>query len=198
MAINFPEGTQNYPGRVHRVYSAHFTSTQIISISSTGENVWYDVTNLSIAIAPRSSSNVLIGHMHIQAIDDSDNKDCGCMFRFADSDGNGHGVGGAGSRVRMTCGSMYSYSAYHSGDNGSSSYDYLVNSYSGSFYYAPNSTNSVTYKVQGRPGDASHTTNTLFINRSRADNNVNVSDGSSAGWQGRACSSMIIYELEPN
>ena len=49
MAINFPEGTQNYPGRVHRVYSAHFTSTQIISISSAGENVWYDVTNLSIA-----------------------------------------------------------------------------------------------------------------------------------------------------
>lgn len=196
MAINFPEGTQNYPGRVHRVYQAHFKSTQQISISSQGENVWYDVTDLSIAIAPRSSSNVLIGHMHIQAIDDSQHNDCGCMFRFADSAGNGHGVGAAaGSRVRFSCGSMYSYTAYQNGDT---SYDYLVNSYSGSFYYAPNSTNSVTYKVQGRAGDASHTTNILFINRSRADNNVNVSDGSSAGWQGRSCSSMIIYELEPN
>ena len=194
MAINFPEGTQNYPGRVHRVYQAHFTSTQQISISSVGENVWYDVTNLSIAIAPRSSSNVLIGHMHIQAIDDSANADNGCMFRFADSAGNGHGVGNSGSRVRMTCGSMYSYGAYQVNQN----WDYLVQSYSGSFYYAPNSTTSVTYKVQGRPGDASHTTNTLFINRSRADSNINQSDGNNAGWQGRCCSSMIIYELEPN
>ena len=195
MAINFPEGTQNYPGRVHRVYQAHFSSTQQISISSTGENVWYDVTNLSIAIAPRSSSNVLIGTMHIQAIDDSQHNDCGCMFRFADSDGNGHGVGGPGSRIRMTCGSMYSFSAYQ---NGNTSYDYLVNSYSGSFYYAPNSTTSVTYKVQGRPGDATRTDNKVYINRSRSDSNINVNDGSSAGWQGRCCSSMIIYELEPN
>ena len=194
MAINFPEGTQNYPGRIHRVYHAAKTDTQQISISSTGENVWYDVSSLSIAIAPRSSSNVLIGHMHIQAIDDSQNNDCGCMFRFADSAGNGHGVGAAsGSRVRFSCGSMYSYNAYQAANH-----DYLVNSYSASFYYAPNSTSSVTYKVQGRPGDASHTTNTLFINRSRMDNNVNLSDGSSAGWQGRAASSMIIYELEPN
>ena len=196
MAINFPEGTQNYPGRVHRVYQAHKTDTQQISISSTGETVWYDVSSLSIAIAPRSSSNVLIGHMHIQAIDDSNNNDCGCMFRFADSDGNGHGVGAAaGSRLRFSCGSMYSYTAYQNGDT---SYDYLINSYSASFYYAPNSTNSVTYKVQGRPGDATYTANTLFINRSRADNNVNPSDGGSAEWQGRACSSLIIYELEPN
>ena len=196
MAINFPEGTQNYPGRVHRVYHAHKTDTQQISIASSGENVWYDVTSLSIAIAPRSSSNVLVGHMHIQAIDDSQHNDCGCMFRFADSDGNGHGVGAAdGQRIRMSCGSIYSYSAYQ---NGNTSYDYLINSYSASFYYAPNSTNSVTYKVQGRAGDATHTTNTLYINRSRSDNNVNVSDGSSAGWIGRCCSSLIIYELEPN
>lgn len=196
MAINFPEGTQNYPGRVHRVYQAHKTDTQTISISSTGENVWYDVSSLSIAIAPRSASNVLVGHMHIQAIDDSQHNDCGCMFRFADSDGNGHGVGAAaGSRLRFSCGSMYSFTAYQNGD---SSYDYLINSYSASFYYAPNSTNSVTYKVQGRPGDASHTTNILYINRSRSDSNVNQGDGSSAGWQGRCCSSMIIYELEPN
>ena len=195
MAINFPEGTQNYPGRVHRVYHATKTDTQQISISSSGENVWYDVSSLSIAIAPRSSSNVLIGHMHIQAIDDSQHNDNGCMFRFADSAGNGHGVGAAaGSRVRFSCGSMYSYGAYQV----SSHHDYLVNSYSASFYYAPNSTSSVTYKVQGRPGDATHTTNTLFINRSRSDNNVNLSDGSSAGWQGRAASSLVIYELEPN
>ena len=196
MAINFPEGTQNYPGRVHRVYHAAKTDTQTISIASSGENVWYDVSSLSIAIAPRSTSNVLIGHMHIQAIDDSDHNDCGCMFRFADSDGNGHGVGAAaGSRLRFSCGSMYSFGAYQ---DGGSQWDYLIHSYSASFYYAPNSTNSVTYKVQGRPGDASHTTNTLFINRSRADNNVNPSDGGSAEWQGRACSSLIIYELEPN
>ena len=196
MAINFPEGTQNYPGRVHRVYHAIKTDVQQISISSSGENVWYDVSSLSIAIAPRSTSNVLIGQMHIQAIDDSQNNDAGCMFRFAGSDGNGHGVGAAaGSRVRFSCGSMYSFSAYQ---NANTSYDYLINSYSASFYYAPNSTSSVTYKVQGRPGDATHTTNTLFINRSRADNNVNLSDGSSAGWQGRAQSSLIIYELEPN
>ena len=196
MAINFPEGTQNYPGRIHRVYHVLKSDTQQISISSNGENVWYDVSGMDITIAPRSGNNVLIGHMHIQAIDDSQHNDCGCMFRFADSDGNGHGVGAtAGSRIRFSCGSMYSYSAYQ---NGNTSYDYLLNSYSGSFYYAPNSTTSVTYKVQARPGDATYTTNTLFINRSRADNNVNVSDGSSAGWQGRAASSMIIYELEPN
>ena len=196
MAINFPEGTQNYPGRVHRVYQAHKTDTQQISISSTGETVWYDVSSLSIAIAPRSTSNVLTGQMHIQAIEDSGANDCGCMFRFGDSAGNGHGVGAAdASRLRFSCGSMYSFGAYQ---DGGSQWDYILHSYSASFYYAPNSTSSVTYKVQGRPGDASHTTNTLFINRSRADNNVNLSDGGSAGWQGRAASSMIIYELEPN
>ena len=196
MAINFPEGTQNYPGRIHRIYQAHKTDTQQISISSAGETVWYDVSSLSIAIAPRSTSNVLIGHMHIQAIEDSGANDCGCMFRFADSAGNGHGVGAAAdSRLRFSCGSMYSFGAYQ---DGGSQWDYIIHSYSASFYYAPNSTTSVTYKVQGRPGDATRTDNTLFINRSRADSNVNPSDGSSAEWQGRACSSLIIYELEPN
>ena len=196
MAINFPEGTQNYPGRIHRVYHALKSDTQQISIASSGENVWYDVSSLSIAIAPRSTSNVLIGHMHIQAIEDTDHNDCGCMFRFADSDGNFHGVGAAaGSRVRFSCGSMYSFGAYQ---DGGSQWDYLIHSYSASFYYAPNSTSSVTYKVQGRPGDATRTDNTVWINRSRNDSNVNPSDGSSAEWQGRACSSLIIYELEPN
>ena len=196
MAINFPEGTQNYPGRIHRAYHAIKTDTQLISISSQGENTWYDISSLSIAVAPRSSSNVLIGTMHVQAIDDSGANDCGCMLRFADSAGNSHGVAGpSGSRVRMSCGSIYSYSAYQ---NGNSSYDYLVNSYSASFYYEPNSTSSVTYKVQCRAGDATRTDNSVFINRSRSDPNVNLSDGSSAGWSGRTTSSLIIYELEPN
>ena len=194
MAINFPEGTQNYPGRIHRVYHAIKTDAQQISISSSGENVWYDVSSLSIAIAPRSTSNVLIGTMHMQAIDDSGANDTGCMFRFADSAGNGHGVAAAyGSRVRMSCGSIYAYNAHQTGNH-----DYLVNSYSASFYYAPNSTSSVTYKVQCRPGDATRTDNIVFINRSRSDPDVNVSDGSSAGWSGRTASSLIIYELEPN
>ena len=90
---------------------------------------------------------------------------------------------------------MYSFGAYQ---DGGSQWDYMIHSYSASFYYAPNSTNSVTYKVQGRPGDATRTDNTVWINRSRNDNDVNPSDGGSAEWQGRACSSLIIYELEPN
>ena len=52
MAINFPEGTQNYPCKIVQV-----VATPKYNTFSTSSNSFVDVNDLNVTITPKSSSN---------------------------------------------------------------------------------------------------------------------------------------------
>ena len=158
-------GTASGFGKVLQVVTVD--KSDIYSLGTTG--TWTDITGLSVAITPSSTSNkILVGiNLSIGFSVASTN-----MFRIT-RDGTAISVGDAdGSRRQATVGWYpgVNSSAVH----GSVSYNYLD---------SPSTTSSVTYKVQANIENA-----TFYLNRSGRDSNSTTQDG-------RRTSNIVLMEI---
>lgn len=153
-------------GKVLQVVTVDKSDTY--SLGTTG--TWTDITGLSVAITPSSTSNkILVGiNLSIGYSVASTN-----MFRIT-RDGTAISVGDSdGSRRQATVGWYpgVNSTAVH----GNLSYNYLD---------SPSTTSSVTYKVQANIENA-----TFYLNRSGRDSN-------SASQDGRRTSNIVLMEIE--
>ena len=158
-------GTASGFGKVLQVVTVDKSDSY--SLGTTG--TWTDITGLSVAITPSSTSNkILVGiNLSIGFSVASTN-----MFRIT-RDGTAISVGDAdGSRRQATVGWYpgVNSSAVH----GSVSYNYLD---------SPSTTSSVTYKVQANIENA-----TFYLNRSGRDSNSTTQDG-------RRTSNIVLMEI---
>ena len=153
-------------GKVLQVVTVDKSDTY--SLGTTG--TWTDITGLSVAITPSSTSNkILVGiNLSIGFSVASTN-----MFRIT-RDGTAISVGDSdGSRRQATVGWYPGVNS--SSVHGSLSYNYLD---------SPSTTSSVTYKVQVNIENA-----TFYLNRSGRDSNSTTQDG-------RRTSNIVLMEIE--
>ena len=140
-------------GSVIQTKSAAFTDTMSLTIDTRT-----DVTNLSLAITPSTTSSKILVMANI-SYGGSDANLYGSGFLMRDSTDIGVGTTATGSRQNVSFGMDFG--------NGSLE-TYKLRTASGIFLDSPSTTSSVTYKVQVR-----HNVNgTMYINRSGQDSNA--------------------------
>ena len=125
------------------------TKTDTFSTSSTS---FTDVTGLSVAITPSSTSSKILVVSHI-AIDHGDSR--GMLIQLVRGSTALHVGDAASNRTRCTLGT-------ESDENGSN-----TNFFTGGFQYldTPNTVSETTYKLQARIGSS----NAGFVNRRKVD-----------------------------
>jgi hypothetical protein len=164
MAIVFNDGTQSTKSHVGRVLQSHLNA---IAVRTNGTNgTWYDLSSgWEVSITPRStSSQILITY----TINGWCTWDSGVRLV---RNGTAIGIGAAaGSRPSMG----YEFpSANRNNEMGCHSNSYLD---------SPNTTSTLTYKLQGWWNGSA-----WYVNRTGSDDN-SVNDG-------RAASSIIVTEV---
>ncbi len=148
MAINFPEGTQNYPCKIVQV-----VSTPKYNTFSTASTSFTDVTGLSVSITPKSSSNKVLIMVDTKF---------------------GSDTNGAEIFLRLLRGSTLIYAGNSSSreecffGQEDTEDQFRMDQASAVFLDSPSTTSATTYKVQIRNNNSGHT---LFINRTGADTN---------------------------
>ncbi len=148
MAINFPEGTQNYPCKIIQVVATHKTNT-----FSTSSNSFTDVNDLNVSITPKSSSNKILIMVDIKC---------------------GSSINGAEYFARLLRGSTLIYGGNSSSreecfyGTEDTEDQFRMDHAGANFLDSPGSTSQQTYKVQIRNNNTSHT---IYINRTGADTN---------------------------
>ena len=162
-------GVSGVGGKIHQVKSV----TKSDTFSLSGTTSFTDVTGLSIAITPTSSSNKILvlydlswgtsdGHVSCRMMRDS------TAIKVGDAAGS--------ARPRVT-GQMHR--------NNNDEYD--VFNTAGTFLDSPNTTSSVTYKWQvGTPYSSSYN---IQVNRQGQEDNGDVS------YNGRPASSITVMEV---
>jgi hypothetical protein len=170
MAINFPEGTQDFPTKIVQVQQTIYTGVW----SASGN--WSTVTSLDCSITPKSSSNKILVMLHVGAASYSSNtmvfellRD-GTRFYSGNADANRVGVS---ARIRGR------------GGNGDNNHCEGVNI---TTVDTPATTASRTYRVritgEGRNQQ-------MYINRE-----INSSNSSDPA-QSRGASTMTLMEFIP-
>jgi hypothetical protein len=158
-------GTASGFGRVLQVVTVDKTDTFSLATTVT----WTDITGLSVAITPSSTSNkILVGiNLSVGYSVASTN-----MFRIT-RDGTAISVGDSdGSRRQATVGWYPGVNSF--AVHGNLSYNYLD---------SPSTTSSVTYKVQANIENP-----TFYLNRTGRDSN-------SASQDGRRTSNIVLMEI---
>jgi len=156
-------------GSVIQVVSAAKTDTQ--SIAGVARNDFKDVTGLSVSITPLSVNSKILVLGHINGVVD----DFGAITRIVRDTTNIGIADSAGSRVLG-----------HSSTNfGATGTDISTSSMPINFLDSPNSTSTLTYKVQ--LGQYNVGSGTLYINRQQ--------DGSDSNARGRVISAITLMEI---
>ena len=166
MAINFPEGTQNFPCKIVQVISAEKTNT-----FSTSSNSFVDISDLSLSITPKSSSNKVLVMIDIKF---------GCSTNGAEiflqcRRDSTTVYAGANPSNRQEC--FFGAEDIHD--------QFRMDQASANFLDSPSTTSATTYKVRIRNNNTGHT---LYINRTGADTNN--------GAYPRTASSIMVMEVE--
>ena len=156
-------GTATGFGKVLQVVSTAKTDT----FTSATFNTWTDITGLNVSITPSSASNKIYvianvngyagNNSHIKLVRDSTDICVGAS---------------AGSRKQASSGSARD----GSGDD-------IINNNSLDFLDSPNTTSSVTYKIQFWL----HNSQTFYLNRSLNDTD--------AAYSGRSASTITVMEI---
>jgi len=146
MAINFPEGTQNFPARVIRVVSDSSDTHQ----TNLASQQWHTISNLAATLVPLSSNCKVLVLAQISWHLNSNNE---VAFRIQRSTGGVLTTIGVGSGTNLQGVSF---------DHNPGSSGWQVNTTPLMFLDSPNTSTSVTYTVQ-----AYGQTGNLWINRSQ-------------------------------
>ena len=167
--VNSTIDTLNRAGNILQVKSV----TKSDTFTTTGTNSFVDVTGLSVAITPTSTSNKILvlydlnwgstaGHVSCRMMRDS------TPIKVGDAAGS--------NRPRATGQSYFA---------GNDQYDIVLQA--GTFLDSPNSTSSVTYKWQvGTPASTGYT---IYVNRQGAEDNGDQL------YNGRVASSITVMEV---
>ena len=172
MGINFPEGTQNNPSNLVQTVWTLKNARYAVNSGS-----WTDISGMSCSITPKfSSSRILVQISMGAAGTDQNNFDHGQAHRIlrngAECDIRGES---ASSRLRVAMqGSGWCYNSdHHAGGVGIVGVDH------------PNTTSSVTYKLQ-----------VMCQSRQFVMNGCPNNSNSGAVYHVRSCSSIILTEFQ--
>ena len=156
-------------GKILQVVSV--TKSDTFSLTST--TAFTDVTGLSVAITPASTSNKILVAYDLGWSSSNGHMSCRIM---RDSTAIKIGDAGGSNRQRVT-------GHYHHSANGQNEYD--ITQIAGTFLDSPNTTSSVTYKWQvGTPFSSGYT---VFVNR--------TGDDGDQAYNGRSASSITVMEV---
>ena len=169
--IAFPNNT----GNILQVVST--TKTDTFTTNSTS---LVDITGLSLAITPSSSSNKILVHLELE-YGGSNIYFFGRVLR----DSTAIGLGDANSN-HARCSFMLMTQGLASGANT----EYKGKHTSYEILDTPNTTSATTYKIQAQSYSGDN--RTLTINRSGQDGD---SSGNSVAWQGRSSSTLTLMEI---
>ena len=171
MAINFPEGTQDFPSKI--IQTKWSINGARWSVNSTS---WNDVSGLSVAITPGSTGSRILIIVNMGAGGtDIGNFDHGQAHRILRNGNDCNILGNSdGSRQRIAMkGSGWAYNADHMGGGvGIIGVDH------------PSTTSSVTYKLQVKCQSRQFVMN-------GCPNNSNTSNV----YHSRSCSHIIVQEF---
>ena len=154
---------------------------QVISVTKadtwtySGSTTFQDVTGLSIAITPSSTSSKILVELNINI---NANGRYSAVKLFRDSTQIG---GGTASGIRESV----TISAGGSNENETYS-DYIMRNSSASYLDSPNTTSATTYKVQA--GSTNSSSLLTVINRTQADADSN--------WHHRGISTITLTEIQ--
>ena len=154
-------------GKVLQILFAQKTDTQILTKNLT----FQDITGLSIAITPSSSSSKILVMYNVNMANGAD-RGHGYLRLHRDTTNIGSAAS-AGSRTTAI-------SVVNTGNAGQ------MQCVSGTFLDSPSTTSATTYKLLGASNPAGPST--TFINRSERDNDA-------ADYDGRGSSSITIMEI---
>jgi uncharacterized cupredoxin-like copper-binding protein len=130
MAINFPEGWQDYPSRFANIVQ-HHNPTQYSFQGYNGS--WANAPNMSASITPRATSSQVLVIVSLNAVATNT-----AFFRVVrNGTAVGNGTSGTGNMSNVWAGSYYHQSDLNHGTTMCSL-----------FLDSPSSTSSVTYQVQ--------------------------------------------------
>tara|TARA_B100002019_G_C21009184_1_gene469141 strand:+ start:150 stop:656 length:507 start_codon:yes stop_codon:yes gene_type:complete len=166
MAIIFPEGQQDYPGRFGNIVTKVNQTSYTISVNNTS---FANATNCAVSITPRSSASQILLLISINGL--CSNTAYYRVLRSGTQIGGGTGVSGS---IR----SVWNGSFFRVGDNnhGSSHSNYYLDS--------PSTTSAVTYQVQV----SADTSTTFYLNRNN--------NGGTSPTSYRAMSTLVAIEVE--
>jgi hypothetical protein len=157
-----------HPGSVIQVLNVTKTDAQIISGA-----LWNDISGLSLSITPRYASSRILVIADVKA---AANTDTSVIRSRVLRDSTPVGIGDAASNRPRSLSQFYMTSAAG---------DFYVAQLGGNVWDSPNTTSSVTYKVQlGADGNSQ----TVFINRTEGDRDTTYYDG-------RFISSITLMEI---
>ena len=158
-------------GAVLQAVQAIFTGTQTLATGGVNAN-FSDITSLSVAITPSSSSNkiLLIAHLTASCADDR-----GIFFKFTGGNTASFVGDTAGNKTRVA-GFYFSGNAAGSANGAPVTLMYLD---------SPSTTSATTYKVQGAPN----------FNSGNASINYNLNESDNAYFP-RGASSLIAIEVK--
>ena len=141
-------------GKIGQVVSINLSST--VSISSSSTSSFFDISGLSVNITPTStSSKIYISYICNIAVGDGSKH----IRLMRDSTAINIGDAGGANQIRSS-----------STDRPTSgNYDLNIAPIAGNFLDSPNTTSTVTYKLQATLG--SSYSSTIYINRTVSDNN---------------------------
>ena len=172
MAINFPEGTQNFPGSVHRWFYDEDAAHRAIGIG----NSWYTIPGISLNVACQQASNRLLILPSVTWSASAVSMEVGFAIH---ANGSKIGVGNYG-----TPGSgILDQVAHGMGDTSSAHVSWKMAQWQQHLVYHPNTTSTVTYTLQIR-------------GRSSGTVNINRQDSISTDEGFTGHSELLILELE--
>ena len=149
MAINFPEGQQDYPGLLHRVVSD--TKTDAFTTSSTG---FVTISGLSATISPRTTASKILVICDLSCW--TQNSQGGFVQLMRGSTAIYIGDS-ASNRTRNSFAGLYSHGSPQN----------ETNQCTAVFLDSPSTTSSITYSVRCKT-----LTDLITVNRSRGDANT--------------------------
>jgi hypothetical protein len=166
MAINFPEGWQDYPSRFANIAYKYNPTQYTISVNHTS---WTNATNCAVSIAPRSTSSQILLMVAVNGVSPNTT-----MYRVV-RNGTvvGGGTSGTGSMSNVWAGSFYRNSDMNHG-----------HTHTNFYVDSPSTTSAVTYQVQLQ----ADTNSTFYLNHNN--------NGSNAPIAYHAQSYLVAIELE--
>ena len=166
MAIIFPEGQQDYPGRFGNIATKVNTTSYVISVNNSG---FTNATNCAVSITPRSSASQILLLVSINGLCSNT-----AYFRML----RGSTVIGGGTGTSGSMRSVWNGSFFRVGDNnhGSSHSNYYLDS--------PSTTSAITYQAQV----SADTSTSFYLNRNN--------NGGTGQTSYRAMSTLVAIEIE--
>ena len=172
MAINFPTGTQGFPGVAHRFFYADDGQHRSLGIG----NNWTQIPGLALNAATQNTSNRLLIMPSVSWSANTTNLEVGFAIT---ANGTPIGVGTSG----VTGSNVLDRVAYGIGDTSNAHVGWKMTQWQQHLLYHPNTTSTITY--------------TIYI-RGRSSGTVNInrldSISSLEGFTGH--SELLIMELE--